>query len=46
MGIQASQQPSPLALLGQGGGQIKTGRILDCLKQVPNSGMCSLFSDG
>ena len=32
----------PVVLLGKGGGQIKTGRILDYLKK-PNRKMCSLY---
>jgi hypothetical protein len=32
----------PVVLLGSGGGQIKTGRILDYLKK-PNRRMCSLY---
>ena len=32
----------PVVLLGQGGGQIRTGRVLDFLNQ-PNRKMCSLY---
>jgi len=35
-------QQLPVVMLGQGGGQIKTGRILDYLKK-PNRKMCSLY---
>ncbi len=32
----------PVVLLGRGGGQIKTGRVLDYLSK-PNRKMCSLY---
>ena len=32
----------PVILLGQGGGQIRTGRVLDYLKRT-NRKMCSLY---
>jgi hypothetical protein len=35
-------QQLPVVMLGRGGGQVKTGRILDYLKK-PNRKMCSLY---
>jgi hypothetical protein len=35
-------QQLPVVLLGRGGGQIRTGRVLDYL-QRPNRKMCSLY---